>query len=355
MPRVSTLLALLLLHSCLFYALVGATRGESYQHGQAIDVWVNKVAPYSSPTESYEFYEKLPWCKPQQLHHRSLKLGETLAGDHLVRSLYNVTFRESLHDHLLCEQSLTPPQVDLFIHAIRKRFVYDMLIDNLPVKLFVGEISDDEGTATIHLYTHIEFIFSINGNHIIEASATPDKPVALSSGQHANIRFSYSVSWQETEFPVDRRADKYRDPFHVRDREIHWFSIGNAVLIAVLLMGLLGSILMRVVRKDFREYEALESEDESDDYGWKLLYADVFRFPPALTVLCPFLGTGVQLLSLSCLLLLFGALEVFHPLSREPSTLAPSSCMQQPRALLVLQVGTCISKWAATHGFAMPW
>lgn len=73
---------------------------------------------------------------------------------------------------------------------------------------------------------------------------------------------------------------------------------------------------MRVIRKDFREYEALDADDESDDFGWKLLYGDVFRFPRGLSLLCPFLGTGVQLLTLSGILLLFGALEVFHPLSR---------------------------------------
>lgn len=81
-------------------------------------------------------------------------------------------------------------------------------------------------------------------------------------------------------------------------------------------MGLLGSILLRVVRKDFREYEALDADDEMDDFGWKLLYGDIFRFPRGLTLLCPFLGTGVQLLTLSTVLLMFGALEFFHPLSR---------------------------------------
>lgn len=81
-------------------------------------------------------------------------------------------------------------------------------------------------------------------------------------------------------------------------------------------MGLLGSILLRVVRRDFREYEALDADDESDDFGWKLLYGDVFRFPRVLTILCPFLGTGVQLLTLFSILLVFGVLEFFHPLSR---------------------------------------
>lgn len=73
---------------------------------------------------------------------------------------------------------------------------------------------------------------------------------------------------------------------------------------------------MRIIRKDFREYEALDADDESDDFGWKLLYGDVFRFPRGLSLLCPFLGTGVQLLILSAILLLLGALELFHPLSR---------------------------------------
>lgn len=120
----------------------------------------------------------------------------------------------------------------------------------------------------------------------------------------------------QTDFPYARRAEKYRDPFHTRDLEIHWFSIGNAALTVLVLAGLLGSILLRVVRKDFREYEALDGDDEAEDFGWKLLYGDVFRFPRALTLLCPLLGTGVQLLTLSFILLMFGILEFFHPLSR---------------------------------------
>lgn len=88
------------------------------------------------------------------------------------------------------------------------------------------------------------------------------------------------------------------------------------MLSVLLLAGLLGSILLRVVRKDFREYEALDGDDDAEDFGWKLLYGDVFRFPNGLTLLCPILGTGTQLLTLSFILLMFGVLEFFHPLSR---------------------------------------
>lgn len=292
-----------------------AATGELYEKGQEIDLWVNKIGPYSSPTESYGFFDKLAWCKPDEMEHRSLKLGETLAGDHLVKSRYRLRFNGDMDAEELCEKSLTADEVDDFVRAIRKRFVYDFVLDNLPMKLFVGEVSDDEEDKTF-LYTNIDFTISRNREHIIEASASPTQAVELVEGRPAKIVFSYSVKWQETEFPFERRAEKYRDPFHSYDKDIHWYSIGNAILSVLLLMGLLGSILMRVIRKDFREYEALDADDEADDYGWKLLYGDVFRFPRGLSLLCPFLGTGVQMLILSGILLIFGALEFFHPLSR---------------------------------------
>lgn len=167
-----------------------------------MDLWANKIGPYSSPTESYGFFEKVPWCRPEQLERRSLKLGETLAGDHLVKSLYHMSFREQLSSQLVCEKSLTVEQVQQFVQAIRRRFVYDLLLDDLPMKLFVGELEDEDPAAKTYLYTHVEFTVSVNGAQIIEASATPGQPVELRNGERAKVRFSYSVKWQDVRFCV---------------------------------------------------------------------------------------------------------------------------------------------------------
>lgn len=164
---------------------------------QSMDLWVNKIGPYSSPTESYGFFDKMPWCKPEKLERRALKLGETLAGDFLVRSSYHLSFRESLEGKELCEKSLTAEEVAVFIQAVRKRFVYDLLLDNLPMKLFVGELNEDEPAGKTLLYTHVEFTISVNGDRVIEASATPGQPVELREGTTAKILFSYSVRWQD--------------------------------------------------------------------------------------------------------------------------------------------------------------
>lgn len=162
-----------------------------------MDLWVNKIGPYSSPTESYGFFDKLSWCRPTKLERRALRLGETLAGDLLVKSAYNLTFREPLEARELCEKSLTIEEVAAFALAVRKRFVYDLLLDNLPMKLFVGELSDDDEAWKTYLYTNIEFTVSVNGGHVIEASATPGQPVELKEGTTAKVVFSYSVRWQE--------------------------------------------------------------------------------------------------------------------------------------------------------------
>lgn len=51
---------------------------------------------------------------------------------------------------------------------------------------------------------------------------------------------------------------------------------------------------MRVLRNDFARYntndeDALE-EFQQDDYGWKIIHADVFRFPGYRALLCSILG-----------------------------------------------------------------
>lgn len=159
-------------------------------------MWANKIVPFSSPTESYEFYD-LPWCRPPSIEHRKLKLGETLAGDHIVKSMYNITYRHSMSTTEICEKFLKPSQVDQFIKAIKERYVYELQIDSLPMKLFVGEINHDQKPEHIFIYTHVEFSISVNGPHVILAEATPGKSVELKAGEGDKLRFTYSVRWKD--------------------------------------------------------------------------------------------------------------------------------------------------------------
>jgi Endomembrane protein 70 len=293
--------------------------------GDAVQLWANKLGPLNSPTESYAFYDKLPWCRTPTPTTRSLRLGEALSGDRIVLSPYVLSFAKDQYDEQLCEIALSAAEVEKFAAAIKKRYAYDLILDSdLPMKLFVGDLGSQLLTPLsptemlgFILYTHINFSISYNGDRIIEASASPGKPVALVSGLTATVRFSYSVTWQPTDFPYERRLEKYGDPQHNRYREIHWFGIINGLCSTLLLTALFSTILLRAVRRDVRKYTRAQGDDEADDdAGWKHVHGDVFRFPSGLIIFCPFLGTGVQLLVLSTVLLFLGALEIFHPLAR---------------------------------------
>lgn len=160
-------------------------------------MWAVKIGPYASPVESYGFFDKLSWCQPTQLEHRPRRLGETLAGDSPVKSAYKLSFREENNGLLLCEKSLSVDDVNSFIRAIQKRYVYELLMDELPMKLLVGYEGEEESAGHNFLYTHIDFLVHVNGGYIIKASAEPDKPIELSEGSAANLRFTYSVKWED--------------------------------------------------------------------------------------------------------------------------------------------------------------
>jgi hypothetical protein len=230
------------------------------------------------------------------------------------------------------------------------------------------------------------------------------RPAALEAGGKA--AFTYEVAWSETDIEFERRFDKYLDYSFFEHRvrvvvaavargagccvcvlevvfkegkvgcaskpnhssttiqtkpkqpkpiinpitQIHWFSIANASLMVLFLVGLVAVILMRTLRRDYARYsrvcvggacgcvggrgcvlcalrevfssttvqanqqpsfstqpkpitkkqddggdlEALE-RDLAEETGWKLVHGDVFRPPPHRMLLAACVGTGAQL------------------------------------------------------------
>ncbi|KAL3196674.1 hypothetical protein MRX96_053944, partial [Rhipicephalus microplus] len=72
---------------------------------------------------------------------------------------------------------------------------------------------------------------------------------------------------------------------------VHWLSVINSLVLIFLLLGFIGVILTRVLKNDIARYNSMESKAEMDveEYGWKIIHADVFRFPPYKNLLCAIL------------------------------------------------------------------
>jgi transmembrane 9 superfamily member 1 len=84
-------------------------------------------------------------------------------------------------------------------------------------------------------------------------------------------------------------------------------------VLVFLLLGFVIIILSRILKNDFTRYnnEGEEALDD-EDYGWKLISNDVFRFPPYKNLFCAVLGNGAQFLALAGGILFMAMVGLFN-------------------------------------------
>ena len=97
--------------------------------------------------------------------------------------------------------------------------------------------------------------------------------------QESGVPFSYSVIFTDSEIPWTHRWDAY---LLTGGGQIHVFSTINSLVVAMLLTFVVAAILLRTIRNDISQYEAMLADEEGaleDLTGWKLV-SGVSR-PPA--------------------------------------------------------------------------
>lgn len=354
-------------------SLVLAEDAKEYNTHDNVPVIATKVGPYANPSETYPYYS-LPFCSPPKVEREAHALGEVLAGDHKVKTLYDLNYKADLSWFRLCKKKLTKEDIKKLQTAVDEEYFFELLIDGLPVWGYVGD-SDKEtdlilssgslaAVADPHKYVYAHYHFSIgyNGNRIVEVNLTADPTSRIdvtgpdhthlgpeasivdlalhpaSFGDHGHeddhpvsaakataegdeVEFSYSVKWVPSEIPFERRMERYDSArFLPASFEIHWLSIINSFVLVILLTVFLAIILMRVLRNDFTRYmREDEGEDlgmSEDETGWKLLHGDVFRFPPYVSLFTAMLGAGTQLFFMVGLLLAMALLSVYTPTAK---------------------------------------
>ena len=186
-----------------------------YEKDGEVEVFVNKVGPYFNPHETYHYYS-LPVCRPKEIKHRPLTLGEVLDGDRMAYSLYNIRFMKNEKLKRLCSVSLRPEDIEKLKEAIRELYYFEFSIDDLrkfqifsiatyikikAVRGFIGHF-EEGGLIPVprvercYLWSSLHFAFTYNNGHIISAnvSTAGSHPIALDdlSGGELKIEFSYS-------------------------------------------------------------------------------------------------------------------------------------------------------------------
>lgn len=366
----STLLILLALLVNMIQCYIPGIAPVEYLDGEEVELKVNKLTSVHTQLP-YKYYDKLPFCAPTTIEDKAENLGEILMGDRIENSNYEITAGDNIRCKVLCKsEKLTAAELTDLSQLITDEYRASWILDNLPAAVpkilqsvngdtttlyesgfpvgFVGDPQENPGSemGLNYIYNHVNIKVSYHtdpdiyeGRRIVgfevepESIAhsldfSPDDPKQYPSTclkrdtgpqvvdpmhPDAPIVFTYSVNWEYSETPWSNRWDQY---LANTDSQIHWFSIINSVMIVLFLTGMVAMIMMRTLHADFRRYNQLEPNEEAEETGWKLVHGDVFRPPKMPMLLSVLVGSGVQVLASSLVVLLFALLGFLSPANR---------------------------------------
>ena len=297
--------------------------------GDPVMVYMNKVWSIDNPIETYRFYD-FPFCRPEgPLEEVFMSMGRILKGDRLAKSMYAISYGDDIAVKPICQKSFSQEEIESLNDGIKNKYVFEMYIADLPVVVPFGSV--DAGVCN-----HVEFFISHRPGSpkgVVGVSAECVHHTKLIPGE--SVEFAYSVRWtQRSDVSTDdswwvqqvqlknvmnllRTGQKQLTASKTEDDEssniIHWMSILNSFILALLLVFLVLIILVRTVRADLASLvkdPERASTDESDpdaSANWKLLHGDVFRPPPHRMWLCAAIGAGTQLLFVVATVVIIGA------------------------------------------------
>ncbi|KAH9485413.1 Transmembrane 9 superfamily member 7 [Psilocybe cubensis] len=291
---------------------------HNYVEGDNVDLFVNALTPMRSLTN-----EKVIKMLKDNDTCRTLCVVSDVTGDEA--KFINDRIREDYAINWLIDGL---PAAEMKIEAKTKELFFDMGFNlgdnegkhqNLPALNNHYEIVLRYHRPTPETYRVVGVLVwpaSIGGVQ----TSTPNcdsrnaQPLILSEDRSQSIRYTYRVSWNESDTPWATRWDNY---LHIFDPRIHWFSLINSIVVVVLLCVMVSMILVRTVSRDISRYNAIEvSEDVQEDWGWKLVHGEVFRAPRNSLPLSVLVGNGSQLMAMTIVTLVFALMGFLSPSNR---------------------------------------
>ncbi|KAG5653985.1 hypothetical protein H0H81_008567 [Sphagnurus paluster] len=351
----------LALRADAFY-LPGAAPHD-YKLGENVDLFVNALTPKLMNGEddrlksmiNYDYYNpKFRFCEPDGGPVKQPEgLGSILFGDRIFNSRYDIKMlSENRTCQTLCTvNNVTSEEAKFINDRIKEDYELNWIVDGLPaatMKLDTrnGDIFYDQGfnlgqydsetQEPPKFNNHYDVMFryhkltpntfrivgvlvwpsSIGGSQTEATTCSHElsTPLILSETHNQTIRYTYRVTWNESDTSWATRWDSY---LHILDPRIHWFSLVNSIVIAVFLCVMVSMILVRSVSRDISRYNAIDlSEDVQEDWGWKLVHGEVFRTPQNPMVLSIMVGNGAQLCAMVGVTLVFALLGFLSPSNR---------------------------------------
>jgi len=340
--------ALVVARSAQAFYLPGVAPRQ-YDAGGLVDLKVNKLT--SVRTQLPYGYYTLPYCRPPAIQDSVENLGEILTGDLIENSPYEIKMMVNQTCRLLCKQDLKKEQKDKLRSMIDDDYLVNWIVDNLPAATrYIRKADGGEfvymngfpvgfergGLYYVHNHVKLELKWHSNpdlydGYRIVGFEVEPHSMTQAMRGEealcdensatplfeldaHSEIIFTYDVLWHYSD---QRWASRWDNYLKMTGGQIHWFSILNSLMIMLFLSGMVAMILLRTLYRDITKYNELATAEEAaEETGWKLVHGDVFRKPRHAKLLAVSVGSGVQILGMSVVTLIFALLGFLSPAHR---------------------------------------
>ncbi|EER09634.1 Endosomal P24A protein precursor, putative [Perkinsus marinus ATCC 50983] len=352
---------------------------RDYKEGEDVPLSVNEMTSVRTqlPMDYFKTHATNSQCGvvADKSAEVSANLGELLSGQMMSPTSYKIQMLRPLKCQIACKDQLSPELRDTIKQMIRDQYTVNMNVDRLPgaVKFMVrdpqkkaNEAENDKENEVFvmsgfplgvqlknqfFLHNHLKFkleyhrpedavddgysLYRVVGFEIEPSSLKQfvrdggDSAVCHSEGatlepldldKAESITYTYDVEW--TENPDKEWVTRWDIYLQMSpgSGQIHWFSIINSVLIALFLSGMVAMILIRTLARDIAKYNELvgemTAEEAQEEAGWKMVHGDVFRPPPHRRLLCVCVGSGIQLLLMCGLVLIFATLGFLSPVHR---------------------------------------
>jgi len=317
-----------------------------YQEGAAVDLKVNKLT--SVKTQLPYRYYTLPFCKPATIQGSAENLGETLMGDQIENSPYEIHMKTNESCKELCKVKLSEADKEKFMSMIEDEYLVNWMVDNLPAATRYRRIGGDytymngfligfmqKGRYYIHNHVLLDLQFHMEPDYQgfrvvgfeVEPSSRASRGGNSCSPSHAQeafepydlespgeVPFTYEVHWTYSPVRWVSRWDSY---LKMTGGQIHWFAILNSLLILLFLSGMVAMIILRTLHRDITAYNEVATDEEvREETGWKLVHGDVFRRPYHSTMLAVSVGSGMQVFGMSVVTLIFSLCGFLSPAHR---------------------------------------
>jgi len=300
-----------------------------FKDDQEVIISMNKVWPFSNPTETYRYYD-MPFCQPEIVMPHFMTLGQVLRGDRLVNSIYKMYFKRNVPRTVVCNRTITEEDLTQFKAAIDQNYMFELFVADLPidrpfgVKSAIDMHNTGKAQDRYFLVNYLDFVVGYNDNEVVSANVTRELNLEhlidiTTWREGMNLQFSYSVQWANLpHISADKAMElqlKSTMPHGHQNMDIHWLAIINSFVLMLLILSLFLLIIIRVVRSDLSRYLQIPDEELNaveEETGWKLLHADVFRAPKHRLFFCSAIGAGAQLFSMVVMMVLVGMVGVFY-------------------------------------------